>query len=1458
MRRRSIVSIGASVTALLTMMMGSTAAAETPGAAPADKLADTLAPAAAATRAAATAAEKAQLRALGSGPEARTYLIRLQDPAVPTYTGGVAGMPRTAPAVGRKLNAASPAAREYRSHLVAEQAGFVTAMEKAVGHEVEVPFTYQHAVNGLAAVLTPAEAREIAGRPEVASIELDVERELHTDNGPVWSGADHLWNAVADLGLPEDYQGEGIVIGTIDTGISPGNRSFAETGDDGYTHTNPLGDGVFLGACDPGNTEQFDPDFPCNNKLIGAYVFGGANDSALDRDGHGSHTASTSGGNVVSDAQIQGPTVTTEPVEISGVAPHANVISYLGCCTTAGLVASIDQAIADGVDVINYSIGSSSPGDPWTNFDAVGFLNARAAGIFVATSNGNDGPGDATTGSPASAPWLTAVGASTHDRWYENAVIEMTSSAGDLADLVGKGVSGSLPPTPIVYAGDFGNAVCADGVWAPGTFNGEIVVCDRGGEIGRVAKSFNAADAGAGGFIHVNDPPNGDSLNADAFAVPGVHLTHDQGVILKDWLANGASDHTGAIRGTERVVDPALGDIMAAFSSRGPNQVIDVIVPHVTAPGVDILAAIGADSPTVDEHGIISGTSMSSPHVAGAGALLMQARPDWTPAQIQSALMTTGRDVLNHDGTPATPYAQGSGHINIDQAVRAGLLFDETFANYLAANPAEGGDPKTLNLPSMSNTSCLSTCTWVRTATVPASAPAGVTWTASATGDAGLNLSVAVSPDPATLSPGDTLEITVTADVLGAPNGQTLFGEVVLTPDNPDVPAAGLPVAVVPVAGTLPGALDVDTRRNAGSELVAGIETIEVTEFTGSVRGFVRATMEESTLAQDPTNGDPYDDLSQVDVYLLDVPEGATRLVAEMVDAAMSDADLFVGTGDTPSAATEVCASTSPTAAELCDVADPAAGTWWVMLQNWESSAEGVADAYTLATAVVPGESLGNGDVAGPSGPVPPGETYDVRVTWDIPELAAGDIWYGTAVLGSAPDRPGDIGSFPVTLRRVGDDVTKTADVTQAAPGEVVTYQIEVAPNVTGEDLEYTITDTIPEGLTYVDGSVTGGATVENGVVSWTGTMPTASGLSGSYEVATNATDASCDTPFGGYVDLREFGILPQPGVEGDTVAFTAFAGGSPFEFYGTDYVGMGFTDDGFALFDVADNYGGSPWAPQQLPDPALPDNLIAALWHDFELVYDQATDRGVSLATAGTDATGLAVVDFRGVQRFGDPSGEQYTFQIMMQRQATDGWQIFVAFDQVGPLTDPFTIGVENAGGTSADALVNSASADGVVGPGTVVCFAYQEPTLEPHVITYQATVDPTAASGVYTNQAVHITDDPFAQEATASVDVEVTGGGLDVTSITVEPLGFRLKPGETRQLTAIGHLDGGGTVDVTDSVTWATGNPLVVTVDEAGLVTGVGGIRTTVTATLDSVVGTAYAHVTGRPVRGVHPGML
>jgi alpha-tubulin suppressor-like RCC1 family protein len=1391
-----------------------------------------------------------KFNAFGSGTAPEVYLIRLRDAAVPTYKGELPGLAPTAPPPGERLDPQAPEVQAYRRHLEVEQAEFVDRVEGIAGHEVEALFTYRYAVNGLAVELTAEEAKQVADDPSVASIRVDEERELHTDAGPQWLGADALWDAATQLGLPEDVRGEGMVIGTIDTGISPGNRSFAETGDDGYTHVNPRGPGNYLGACDPDNAEQFDPEFPCNEKLIGAYVFGGANDTALDYDGHGSHTASTSGGNVVDGVVTEAPTLTTEPFDISGVAPHANVISYLGCCTLSGLTMSIDQAIADGVDVINYSIGSSSPSQLWDDFDTVGFLNARAAGIFVATSNGNDGPGFATTGSPADAPWITSVGASTHNRHNGNAVIDLTSSGGDLPDISGKSVTASLPSTPIVNAEDFGNAVCGEGSldnpinpFPPGTFDGAIVVCDRG-LIGRAQKAVHVLEAGGSGIIHVNDGTNGDSLSADAFVIPGVHISFDDGQVLKDWLANGADDHQGAIRGTAFGLDDDAGDIMASFSSRGPNRSVDVIVPDVTAPGVDILAAVGAGSYDVDDHGFISGTSMSSPHVAGAGALLAQARPEWTPAQMQSALMTTARDVLNHDGQPATPYAQGAGHINVDAAVQAGLLFDETHADYLAANPAEGGDPKALNLPSFADTQCLGGCSWQRTATVPASAPAGVEWTASTDADDGLDLTVDLSGGA--VSPGDSLDITVTANVSGSPAGETLFGKVTLTPSDPGVPAATMPVAVVPVSGVLPESVEIDTRRDVGSYAVTGIESVEVTEFTGSMLGLVPATLNESALVQDPTRGDPYDDLGQVDVHLVDVPAGATRLVAETVEWEMPDLDLFVGTGDTPSAATQVCASTSSTAAESCEIPDPDAGTWWILIQNWEGTSPGASDSYELAHAVIPTDDLGNGGIAGPAGTIPAGEPYDIRLHWDLPDTQPGDRWYGTAVLGTSPATPDDIGSFPVTIRRADDDVAKTASVDEATTGDTVSYEITIEPNLTPEDLLYTIVDDVPEGLTIDPDSVIGGV-VDGQTITWEVGAPTVVGQNGDYVVSTPATSQQC-ADWSGFVDLGEVGIPFEPLLDGDTTAVNAFGSLGPFEHYGQEFPNLVVAEDG--LVTVAGGYGGSPWQPQAIPDPALPNGVMAALWSDLELSV--ADDRGIRLAVA-TDL-GAAVTQWDDPFEFGgdptDPASSVGKFQTWVYNAVEDFRpEIVFEYDTLGALPAQATIGLENILGDQAAAVLSAGDPSTVLEDGSSVCFDYEGPSFDPITVGYDVTVDADAPFGTYTNEAVHTTDDPFAQPDVAGFDLEVADS---VVAISVSPASARLRPGATQQFSATGQLSAGGTIDVTETATWSSGDESVITVDASGLATAEAGGSTTVTATLGDVSGAADARVSGRPADG------
>lgn len=601
---------------------------------------------------------------------------------------------------------------------------------------------------------------------------------------------------------------------------------------------------------------------------------------------------------------------------------------------------------------------------------------------------------------------------------------------------------------------------------------------------------------------------------------------------------------------------------------------------------------------------------------------------------------------------------------------------------------------------------------------------------------------------PATVSPGDTLGITVAADVAGAPEGETLFGRITLMSSDSAVPSVTMPVAVVPSAAVLPGEVDITTRRDAGSQLVTGIQSIEVTDFTSSVLGLAKADLNEDTLNQDPTNGDPYDDLSQVAVHTFDVPADTHRFVSEIVQSEAPDLDLFVGTGDTPSLATEVCTSTSPSAAELCDIANPEPGTWWVLVQNWGGS-DSQPDTHTLAVASVPDEDLGNAGVEGPSGTVPVGEPYDVRVHWDAPEMAAGDHWYGTAILGSSPDTPDDIGSFPVAIRRVADDVTKTASEDAAAIGDTISYEITVAPNVTATDLAYTITDTVPDGLTIDPASVTGGGVVNSQTITWEIVLPTPVGVVGDYVASTPATSQQC-ADWAGFLDLAQFGI-PFAGLDGDTVAATAFSNIGPFEQYGQPFPNLTVSEDG--LVTVTGGYGGQPWVPQVLPDPAAPNGVFAPLWSDLELSL--ADNRGMRLATSGGT---VAVVQWDDPFEFtlDDTVGPSVgKFQAWIYNTVEDFRpEVTFEYGELGALPATATIGIENIAGTLATSLLDAGDPSALLTEGGTICLDYIAPTFDPITVGYDVTVDDGAISGTYTNAAVHTTDDPFAQDATASTD--------------------------------------------------------------------------------------------------------
>ena len=604
----------------------------------------------------------------------------------------------------------------------------------------------------------------------------------------------------------------------------------------------------------------------------------------------------------------------------------------------------------------------------------------------------------------------------------------------------------------------------------------------------------------------MNDEASGDSLNADPHALPAVHITYDDGVELEQWMDTVTGEQASLSGGTEYIGDD-VADIMAGFSSRGPNRAVEMISPSLSAPGVDILAGNGTDNEV--SWGFISGTSMASPHVAGSFALIAAEHPEWTPAEAQSALMTTAfTDVTDTDGSDADWFDMGSGRVDLTKAADAGLVLDETEADYLAADPTLGGDVKELNTASMASSQCLEECSWTRTVTATETG-AGI-WTAAGSPVTD-GIDVTVEPATFTLAEGETQEITVTADVAGSPTGDYQFGTVALTPaEGSEAPAAHLPVAALPSTGVFQDEISIDTRRDAGSQESEPIEAVEITDLDIRAQGLVPADVQELSVAEDSTNDDPFDG-NGTEVVDVTVPEGATRFVANLHNATAPDFDLYVGSRRRRRPENVVASSASGGSEESVDVplGEGDAGPWWILVQNWEASTAGGTDTVDLEHVVVSGDE-GNLRAEGPA-TQPTGEPFTIRTFWDEPQMRAGQTWYGSLTLDAAPGGT-TIGTIPVTVNRFDDDVTKTVDASTAAPGDTLTYTVEVQPNVTPEDLTYTFEDRLADGTTYVEGSGPEGATVEDGVLTWEHTMPTPSGRWG-LRVTTSADDTVMRQP---------------------------------------------------------------------------------------------------------------------------------------------------------------------------------------------------------------------------------------------------------------------------------------------------------------------------------------------------------
>lgn len=692
----------------------------------------------------------------GDGDGTGLWIVRLAGDPLATYTGGVRGLAPTSPRATRadRLDVDAAPSVSYLDYLAGEQERFTVEAERALGRELKVAHAYRNVVNGLALRVSDAEAEALARLPQVVSVHEDEAHEPATDTSHDLIRSAEVWAGATGTGVAT--RGEGVVVGMLDSGVNPDHPSFAATDGEGYTHTNPLGSGNYLGVCDPQHPRH---DDICNDKLIGAWSFYPGMPTARDWFGHGSHVGSTIAGNVHQATFTLGSEEMTQTIQ--GVAPRANVISYQIClptCPESATIAAVDQAIADPTQVLNYSIEGTD--NPWGDIVSLAFLDAFNAGIFVAASAGNSGPQAGTAAK--TAPWNASVAAANHRRAFGHR-LEVAASAGDAGFAA---VPGSGPALTEDLAAPLHEAGSGCTPYGDGALAGAIALVDDT-ECRYRVKVNNAASAGASAVVVATGaagPPT-TMGGLESTTIPSVMVERSTGATLRD-LAGGTVEISAAVEIWE---DDSWAETVASFSSRGPSR-FELLAPTLAAPGVGVLAASAPDGDDPEQYLVASGTSMASPHVAGAGALLLALHPDWSPAQVRSALGGTAQPLAGD------PFDGGAGMLDVAGASRAGLVLDETYANFVAANPGAGGDPKQLNVPSLVEHGCAASCTWVRTLTNVA----GTAATYTATAQAPSGITVTVSPSEFTLDPGaeQAVRVTVDLDPTAYPVGEWAFASV--------------------------------------------------------------------------------------------------------------------------------------------------------------------------------------------------------------------------------------------------------------------------------------------------------------------------------------------------------------------------------------------------------------------------------------------------------------------------------------------------------------------------------------------------------------------------------------------------------------------------------------------------------------------------------------------------------
>ena len=603
-----------------------------------------------------------------------------------------------------RLDVTAPAAERYEAQLAAQQYRFAADLAAHVPGATVATFRDDHGLARSASyrLLLNAVAVEVAPGTDLSAAEAAIRRlpgvtRIAHDraHSPSMYASLPLINIDAVWNLPsvggQQHAGAGVKLASMDGGVHKDALMFSGTG---YTYPRgyPLGDLR-----------------DTNGKIIVARAYFRTWDppSAGDENPwpgtrgtpHGVHTAATAAGNAV-DADYDGV-----PVKLSGVAPRAYLMSYrvfYNSITNDGSfydvegVAALEDLTRDGADVVNNSWGSG-PASGGGDFDAIdhALLNAWRAGVFVSMANGNAGPNPATGDHP-SAEYINVAASSTSGT-FASGRLNVIAPAPVPATLTGIGYGGAdfgapLPPGRVV--GPFklkaGVAISETNIlgcepWPAGSFAGRAALIQRG-TCDFSLKVLNAERAGAEFVIIYNPLLRGDAVltmgagaGADQVTISAILVGHTKGQALVDWYTANPDSAMVEVNTIPFQVGNTP-DVIADFSSRGPG-VGNVLKPDIAAPGVNILSqgfATGVGEARHLGFGQASGTSMAAPHVAGAGAMLKQVHPNWPPAWIKSALMSTSKytGITNGNGKTAQPLDMGAGRLDMTHAADPGIILN--------------------------------------------------------------------------------------------------------------------------------------------------------------------------------------------------------------------------------------------------------------------------------------------------------------------------------------------------------------------------------------------------------------------------------------------------------------------------------------------------------------------------------------------------------------------------------------------------------------------------------------------------------------------------------------------------------------------------------------------------------------------------------------------------------------